>query len=130
MRKEKAREILFAEGSIPNSQVPYNEVWSWLARMYLESGEPEKARDAALRSYQMSDSLGQSEERMDALQANMAAHDLSEENYWWYTDLRKFGSVAHAGFGLGFERLIMLVTGVSNIRDVIPYPRTPGSADF
>ncbi len=72
----------------------------------------------------------QREERKDVLQANMAAHELSEDNYWWYTDLRKFGSVPHAGFGLGFERLIMLVTGVANIRDVIPYPRTPGSAGF
>ena len=70
------------------------------------------------------------EERLDVLQANMKAHGLSEEAYWWYTDLRKFGSVPHSGFGLGFERLIMLVTGVSNIRDVIPYPRTPGSAEF
>ena len=72
----------------------------------------------------------QREERLDVLQANMKAHGLSEEAYWWYTDLRKFGSVPHSGFGLGFERLIMLVTGVSNIRDVIPYPRTPGSAEF
>ncbi len=72
----------------------------------------------------------QREERLDVLEANMDAHDLSKEAYWWYRDLRKFGSVPHAGFGLGFERLIMFVTGVANIRDVIPYPRTPGSAEF
>jgi asparaginyl-tRNA synthetase len=60
----------------------------------------------------------------------MKAHDLAMEDYGWYHDLRKYGSVPHAGFGLGFERLLMLVTGVSNIRDVIPYPRTPGSAEF
>lgn len=72
----------------------------------------------------------QREERIDVLEANMKAHDLAMEDYGWYHDLRKYGSVPHAGFGLGFERLLMLVTGVSNIRDVIPYPRTPGSAEF
>ncbi len=72
----------------------------------------------------------QREERLAVLEGTMKEHDLSMEDYWWYRDLRKFGSVPHAGFGLGFERLIMFVTGVSNIRDVIPYPRTPGSADF
>ena len=52
------------------------------------------------------------------------------EDLWWYLDLRKYGTVPHAGFGLGFERLIMLVTGVSNIRDVIPFPRYPGHSNF
>jgi asparaginyl-tRNA synthetase len=52
------------------------------------------------------------------------------EPYWWYRDLRKFGSVPHAGFGLGFERLVQFVTGMDNIRDVIPFPRTPKSAEF
>lgn len=60
----------------------------------------------------------------------MKAHDLDEKDYWWYVDLRRYGTVPHAGFGLGFERLLMLVTGVANIRDVIPFPRTPGSAEF
>lgn len=55
---------------------------------------------------------------------------LAPEDMAWYTDLRRFGSVPHAGFGLGFERLVMLCTGVSNIRDVIPFPRWPGSAEF
>ena len=72
----------------------------------------------------------QREERMDVLETNMAQHDLSMEDYGWYHDLRRYGSVPHAGFGLGFERLIMFVTGVSNIRDVIAFPRTPGSAGF
>ena len=72
----------------------------------------------------------QREERLSVLEANMKAHALSMEDYWWYGDLRKYGSVPHAGFGLGFERLIMFITGVSNIRDVIPFPRTPGSAEF
>ncbi|MEM1441065.1 MAG: asparagine--tRNA ligase [Verrucomicrobiota bacterium] len=72
----------------------------------------------------------QREERLEILQANMEAHDLDESEYSWYVDLRRYGSVPHAGFGLGFERLLMFVTGVANIRDVIPFPRTPGSAEF
>ncbi|XMO73946.1 asparagine--tRNA ligase [Roseibacillus persicicus] len=71
----------------------------------------------------------QREERYDRLKAKMDEEGLSE-GYDWYLDLRKFGSVPHAGFGLGFERLIMFVTGVGNIRDVIPFPRTPGNCDF
>jgi len=55
---------------------------------------------------------------------------LRQEDYWWYIDLRKFGSVPHAGFGLGLERAVQYVTGMANIRDVIPFPRTPGNADF
>lgn len=71
----------------------------------------------------------QREERYDLLKAKMDEEGLSE-GYQWYLDLRKYGSVPHAGFGLGFERLIMFVTGVSNIRDVIPFPRTPGHCEF
>jgi asparaginyl-tRNA synthetase len=55
---------------------------------------------------------------------------LEEKDYWWYLDLRRFGSVPHAGFGLGFERLIQFMTGMQNIRDVIPFPRVPGYAEF
>jgi asparaginyl-tRNA synthetase len=72
----------------------------------------------------------QREERLDQLQENMKFHKLRPDDYWWYTDLRKFGTVPHAGFGLGFERLLMFLTGVSNIRDVIPFARTPGNAEF
>jgi len=72
----------------------------------------------------------QREERMDQLLANMKSHNLKPEDYWWYVDLRRYGSVPHAGFGLGFERLLMFLTGVSNIRDVIPFARTPGNAEF
>jgi len=72
----------------------------------------------------------QREERLDRLDAAMKQHDLSEEDYWWYRDLRRFGTAPHAGFGLGFERMLMFVTGVANIRDVIPFARTPGSAEF
>ena len=72
----------------------------------------------------------QIEEREEILRGRMKELGLNEEDYWWYLELRKFGGVKHAGFGLGFERLIMYVTGVQNIRDVIPFPRTTGSAEF
>jgi asparaginyl-tRNA synthetase len=72
----------------------------------------------------------QREERMEQLLENMKRHKLKPEDYWWYLDLRKYGSVPHAGFGLGFERLLMFLTGVSNIRDVIPFARTPGHVEF
>lgn len=68
----------------------------------------------------------QREERLEILRRTMSREGLSEEAYGWYLDLRRFGTVPHAGFGLGFERMLMMVTGVQNIRDVIPYPRTPG----
>lgn len=72
----------------------------------------------------------QREERLDVLDARLADMELSQEDYWWYRDLRRYGTVPHAGFGLGFERLVSYVTGVSNIRDVIPFPRAPKSASF
>ncbi len=72
----------------------------------------------------------QREERLDVLLARMAELGLSESDYWWYLELRKYGGTKHAGFGLGFERLVMYLTGVANIRDVLPFPRTPGSAQF
>ncbi len=72
----------------------------------------------------------QREERMELLLEGMRLHHLSEKDYWWYLDLRRYGSVPHAGFGLGFERMLMFVTGVANIRDVIPFARTPGTAEF
>ena len=72
----------------------------------------------------------QREERLDVLLSRMKELDLREEDYSWYLDLRRFGGTKHAGYGLGFERLIMYITGVSNIRDVLPFPRTTGSADY
>lgn len=72
----------------------------------------------------------QREERLDVLEKKMEKLGLKKEDYWWYLELRKYGTTKHAGFGLGFERIIMYITGVSNIRDVIPYPRTTGSAEF
>lgn len=72
----------------------------------------------------------QREERLDVLKARMKELNLNEEDYWWYLELRKYGGTKHSGFGLGFERLIMYITGMSNIRDVIPFPRTTGSSEF
>jgi len=72
----------------------------------------------------------QREERLDVLKEKMKALDISEEELWWYLDLRKYGTAVHSGFGLGFERLVMFATGMGNIRDVIPYPRTPQNAEF
>ena len=72
----------------------------------------------------------QREERLDVLKKKCADFGIHEEDLWWYLDTRKFGSVPHAGFGLGFERMVMFVTGMSNIRDVIPFPRTPQNAEF
>jgi asparaginyl-tRNA synthetase len=72
----------------------------------------------------------QREERLEVLDGRMEELGLDKESYWWYRDLRRYGTVPHAGFGLGFERLILYATGIANIRDVIPFPRATGSADF
>ncbi|QTL38658.1 asparagine--tRNA ligase [Xenorhabdus budapestensis] len=72
----------------------------------------------------------QREERLDMLDKRMEEMELNKEDYWWYRDLRRYGTVPHSGFGLGFERLVAYVTGVSNVRDVIPFPRTPRNASF
>ena len=72
----------------------------------------------------------QREERLDLLVERMKELSLEEKDYWWYLNLRRYGGTKHAGFGLGFERIIMYLTGVSNIRDVIPYPRTVKNAEF
>ncbi len=72
----------------------------------------------------------QREERLDILEARIQELGMDPKDYWWYCDLRRYGSCRHAGFGLGFERLVMYLTGISNIRDVLPHPRTVGSADF
>jgi asparaginyl-tRNA synthetase len=72
----------------------------------------------------------QREERLDVLEARMKEQHLNAADYWWYTDLRKYGTVPHSGFGLGLERAVQFITGMANIRDVIPFPRTPGNAEF
>ena len=72
----------------------------------------------------------QREERLDVLERRILELGQNLDDYWWYLDLRRFGTVPHSGFGLGFERLVMLLTGIANIRDVLPFPRTPGSLEF
>ncbi len=72
----------------------------------------------------------QREERLDVLEKKIADFGFKRDDYWWYLELREYGTVPHAGFGLGFERLVLFVTGMENIRDVIPFPRFPGHADF
>ena len=72
----------------------------------------------------------QREDDYEKLKARIEELGLNLEDYWWYMDLRKYGSVEHAGYGLGFERLMMYVTGMQNIRDVIPFPRTPKNCEF
>jgi asparaginyl-tRNA synthetase len=72
----------------------------------------------------------QREEQYERLLSRIKELKLQEKDFWWYLDTRKFGSAPHSGFGLGFERLILFVTGMSNIRDVIPFPRTPKNAEF
>jgi asparaginyl-tRNA synthetase len=72
----------------------------------------------------------QREERLDCLDRRLGELGLDPRHYWWYRDLRRYGTVPHAGFGLGLERTIIYATGMANIRDVIPFPRTPGNAAF
>ncbi len=72
----------------------------------------------------------QREERLDVLKQRMEEMKLDPQAYWWYLDLRRFGTVPHSGFGLGLERTLLFITGMGNIRDVIPFPRVPGWAEF
>ena len=72
----------------------------------------------------------QREERLEVLKSKIEALGIDEKELWWYLELRKFGTAVHSGFGLGFERLVQFATGMGNIRDVIPFPRTPQSAEF
>jgi len=72
----------------------------------------------------------QREERLDVLEQRITAQGLDLADYWWYLDLRRYGTVPHAGFGLGFERLVQFMTGMGNIRDVIPFPRAPQEVEF
>jgi asparaginyl-tRNA synthetase len=72
----------------------------------------------------------QREHRLAVLERTIRSQGLRPEDYWWYLDLRRYGSVPHAGFGLGFERIVQFMTGMANIRDVIPFPRVPGQAEF
>ena len=95
-----------------------------------EDGKTVRAMDVLLPNLGEIIGGSQREENYDVLLQRMRDKDLDPEHYWWYLDLRKFGSAPHAGFGLGFERLVQFVTGMENIRDVIPFPRTPKQAKF
>ena len=72
----------------------------------------------------------QREERLDYLLKKMVENDLNPDDYWWYLDVRRFGSVPHSGYGLGFERWVTIVCGIENVRDAIAFPRFPGNAEF
>ena len=99
----------------------------------INQDETLKAKQKALKSIPgIGEIIGgsQREERLDVLKEKMAALDIDEKELWWYLDLRKYGTAVHSGFGFGFERLVMFATGMTNIRDVIPYPRTPHNEEF
>ena len=95
-----------------------------------EDGKTVRAMDVL--APRLGEIIGGSEReyRLDVLLERMKELNLDPESYWWYLDLRKYGGTRHAGFGLGFERAVMYLTGVGNIRDVLPYPRTVKNAEF
>lgn len=95
-----------------------------------EDGETVRAMDILFPGIGEIAGGSQREERLDVLKDKITALGIDEEELWWYLDLRKFGTAVHSGFGLGFERLVLFATGMGNIRDVIPFPRTPQSAEF
>ncbi|WP_298894169.1 asparagine--tRNA ligase [uncultured Psychroserpens sp.] len=95
-----------------------------------EDGKTVRAMDVLFPGIGEMAGGSQREERLEVLKEKMKALDIPEEELWWYLDLRKYGTAVHSGFGLGFERLVMFATGMGNIRDVIPYPRTPQNAEF
>jgi len=95
-----------------------------------EGGETVRAMDVLVPKVGEIIGGSQREERLEVLEKRMADQNLDSNDYWWYLDLRRFGTVPHSGFGLGLERAVQFITGMANIRDVIPFPRTPGNADF
>ena len=95
-----------------------------------EDGKTVRAMDVLLPKLGEIIGGSQREENHDVLLKRMKEANLDPEHYWWYLDLRRFGTAPHSGFGLGFERLVQFVTGMENIRDVIPFPRTPKHAKF
>jgi asparaginyl-tRNA synthetase len=95
-----------------------------------DDGKTVRAMDVLVPSVGEIIGGSQREERLDVLESRMKEMGLNPEGYWWYLELRKYGTVPHSGFGLGLERTVQFVTGMANIRDVIPFPRVPGSADF
>jgi asparaginyl-tRNA synthetase len=99
--------------------------------MYLnDDGQTVRAMDVLVPGVGEIIGGSQREHRHDVLLQRIRDHGLPEEQYWWYLDLRRHGTVPHAGFGLGFERVVQFMTGMANIRDVSPFPRVPGNANF
>ena len=99
----------------------------------LKTAPGDRVLEANQRDLSAARKMGLSKAMLDRLALNDArieAMGLDKESYWWYRDLRRYGTCPHAGFGLGFERLVNYITGMTNIRDVIPFPRVPGKADF
>ena len=111
-------------------------VYDWPAKIkpfYMRMNDDEKtvrAMDVLVPRFGEIIGGSQREERIEILDKRIAEQNMKKEDYWWYRDLRRFGSVPHSGFGLGFERLLLFITGLSNVRDVIPFPRTPGNLEF
>ena len=95
-----------------------------------EDGKTVRAMDVLVPRFGEIIGGSQREERIDILDKRIEEQNMKKDDYWWYRDLRRFGTVPHSGFGLGFERLLLFVTGMKNIRDVIPFPRTPGNLEF
>jgi asparaginyl-tRNA synthetase len=95
-----------------------------------EDGKTVRAMDILFPGFGEIGGGSQREERLDVLKQKIADLGIDEKELWWYLDLRKFGTAEHSGFGLGFERLVLFATGMGNIRDVIPFPRTPQNAEF
>jgi asparaginyl-tRNA synthetase len=95
-----------------------------------DGGETVRAMDVLVPKVGEIIGGSQREERYDVLVERMKAQDLDLDAYWWYLDLRRYGTVPHSGFGLGLERVVQFISGMANIRDVIPFPRTPGNAEF
>ena len=95
-----------------------------------EDGKTVRAMDVLLPGIGEIIGGSQREERLELLQSRMREMSIPEKDLWWYLETRRFGTVPHSGFGLGFERFVQFVTGMSNIRDVIPFPRFPGHIEF
>ncbi|GJN32317.1 hypothetical protein PR202_gb20815 [Eleusine coracana subsp. coracana] len=121
---------LMAENS--NTSRHLAEFWMIEPELAFADLNDDMACATAYLQYVVGELIGgsQREERLDHLEARLDEQNLNKDSYWWYLDLRQYGSVPHAGFGLGFERLVQFATGIDNIRDAIPFPRVPGSAEF
>ena len=95
-----------------------------------EDGKTVRATDLLVPGIGELCGASEREERYEVLKARIDELGLREEDYWWFMNLRKFGSVKHSGFGMGFDRFLMYVTGMKNIRDVLPFPRTPNNCEY